>query len=458
MANRKKSNSKGRSSSSSSGRSSGLTKSQKRQAVAYAKSHTKGIVIAVCVILTIVIAAALIIYFFFPDLIKRFKDEYAEYTGLFYKDSNDDDPSNVTPVVSAPVEEGDLTEISSSAFSIHFLELGNKYAGDCTLIKCGNTEVLIDAGSRKNSAGVIDGYIKQYCNDSVLEYVIATHAHQDHIAGFVGTADSKGILYRDSEYTIGTIIQFSGHNTNSGIYKEYVAAVEYAEAKGAVAYSALDCWNGTGKKATQTDPDDKRSARRSYDLSAAGDGSLTLNVLYNYYYDHKTDDENDYSVCVLLTHTEDGNATNYLFTGDLEGKGEGYLVDYNELPEVELFKGGHHGSKTSSTEKLLSKIKPKHVAVCCCAGATEYTKNHDNTFPTQAFLDRICKYTDKVYVTSLCLDYNKTGSEAFTSMNGNIVFYYNEKKLKLWCSNNTTVLKDTQWFKENRKPWGGAGG
>ena len=34
-------------------------------------------------------------------------------------------------------------------------------------------------------------------------------------------------------------------------------------------------------------------------------------------------------------------------------------------------------------------------------------------------------------------------------MNGNIVFYYKDE-LKLYCSNNTTVLKDTVWFKENR--------
>lgn len=40
-------------------------------------------------------------------------------------------------------------------------------------------------------------------------------------------------------------------------------------------------------------------------------------------------------------------------------------------------------------------------------------------------------------------------------MNGNIVFYVDDRgKLLLYCSNNTTILKDTEWFKENRT-WNG---
>ncbi len=435
MAN-KKSNGKGKSTSSK-GRSKAQRQAEK-EAVEFIGNHKKGVAAAVGIILVILIAAALIIYFCFPNLWKKATDAYLDYTRLFYGDSKDDDPEGTVAKAPQNIESADQTQITESEFSIHFLELGNKYAGDCTLIKCGDTEVLIDAGSRTNSATTIKTYVDRYCTDGKLEYVIATHAHQDHIAGFVGTgsgSNKSGILYK---YEIGTIIQFAGHNTSSGIYNSYVSAVSYAESNGAKAYTALQCWNNSD------------GAQRSYDLSAAGDGSLTLNVLYNYYYENETADENDYSVCVLLTHTAGGNTSHYLFTGDLEGKGEEYLVDRNNLPEVELFKGGHHGSKTSSTDKLLKVIKPKRVAVCCCAGATEYTTNHDNTFPTQAFIDRISKYTEAVYVTSLCIDY-KGGQ--FTSMNGDIVFMYIDNQLKLWCSNNTKKLKDTEWFAANRKGW-----
>ena len=67
-------------------------------------------------------------------------------------------------------------------------------------------DVLIDAGSRKNSAKAITEYVNQFCDDGILEYVIATHAHQDHIAGFVGTKEIPGIF---DAYECQTIIDFS---------------------------------------------------------------------------------------------------------------------------------------------------------------------------------------------------------------------------------------------------------
>ena len=272
---------------------------------------------------------------------------------------------------------GTKEDIVGAKFSIHFLELGNQYTGDCTLIKCGNTEVLIDAGSRQNSAATIKQYVDKYCTDGVLEYVIATHAHQDHIAGFVGNKNGDsytGILY---QYKIGTLIQFGGTGATSQIYKNYCTAVEYAESNGTTVYTATQCWY------------ERDGAKKQYFLDE--NHTLSMNILYNYYYDHDTKEENDYSVCMLLTNVDGNNTYNYLFTGDLEEKGESYLVENNELPEVELFKGGHHGSYTASTEKLLSVIKPKAVAVCCCAGSTEYTKTPENTFPAQTFINRVAK-------------------------------------------------------------------
>ncbi|MGN1060383.1 MAG: ComEC/Rec2 family competence protein [Candidatus Coproplasma sp.] len=393
----------------------------------------------IAVLVAIILAAVLIVYFFFPDVFKRFENAYLNYVQTLYYDSNDDDPEGTNGANAVLAPDGDLEEIKAGDFSIHFLELGNKYAGDCTLIDCGDTEILIDAGSRKSSATTIKSYVDQYC-DGKLEYVVATHAHQDHIAAFVGTGSGNaktGILYN---YEVGTLIQFSRHNSTAGIYTSYVEAVDYVRGKGTTVINAGDLFEN-GKPIGNSNV---------FDIS--GDGKLTLTVLYNYYYDNDTADENDYSVCTLLTYKEsETQISHYLFTGDLEGEGESKLVQNNTLPEVVLFKGAHHGSKTSSTDQLLSVIKPKYVAVCACAGSTEYTTNNDNTFPTQAFIDRVSVYTDAVYCTSICYDY-KAGN--FGSMNGNIVFYYmsaqTTDKFKLYCSNNTTKLKDTEWFKQNR--------
>lgn len=328
---------------------------------------------------------------------------------------------------------GGTPDIVTESLSIHFLKTGNKYTGDCTLIKTGNTEILIDAGSRQNSAKTIKNYVDEYCTDGVLEYVIATHADQDHIAGFVGLSSSggnDGILY---EYDVTTLIQFPltgkepfTEKGNKTLYGKYLDAVEYAKGNGTAVYTALECWNG------------ENGAARSYTL---GEG-ITINFLYQKYYETATNDENDYSVCMLLTQ----GTQNFLFTGDLEHKGEASLVEHNDLPECVLYKGGHHGSPTSSTDALLSVIKPQIVCVCCCCGSTEYTDNMANVFPAQAFVDRVAPYTDRVYVTTMVAD----NADGFASMNGNIVVSSDGKDVTVRCSNNDILLKDTDWFKENR--------
>lgn len=344
--------------------------------------------------------------------------------------------------------DGDEAEIAEAGLSVHFLELGNANAGDCTLIKCGNTEVLIDAGSKRNSTDTVKSYINKYCTDGKIEYVIATHAHEDHIAALVGNENKNdGILY---SYEIGTVIQFAQHNTTSKIYNDYVTAVNYAESNGATIYTALQCWNNSG------------GAQRAYYLDT--EKTVSLNILYQKYYESKSSGENDYSVCTLLTQSVSENtAYNYLFTGDLEKAGEESLAASNDLPQCKLFKGGHHGSSTSSNDVLLEKIKPENIAICTCAGTYEYAKKPNaefpesqaklSTFPTQKALDRMAKYTDRIYVTTLGILKDDYSTETFVSMNGNIVFYYKDE-LKLYCSNNTTVLKDSEWFKANRT-WNG---
>ena len=314
--------------------------------------------------------------------------------------------------------------ITSDTFSIHFLELGNKYTGDSIYIKAGETDILIDAGSRGNSAKAICDYVDNYCTDGTLEYVIATHAHQDHIAGFVGTSSIPGIF---DYYKCENIIDFALTNATSQVYNNYVAKRDNeVTSDGAKHYTALECYNN------------QNGAQRSYEIAEG----ITMDILYNYFYDHETKDENDYSVCVLFN---DG-VNNYLFTGDLEAEGEQKLVEHNDLPQCKVFKAGHHGSPTSSSEDLLAVIQPEIVCVCCCTGSDEYTSNNLNMFPSQAFIDRVAVYTDLIYATTIV----STNKEGFESLNGDIVVSLNEGVVVVNCSNNNTILKETDWFKENR--------
>ena len=167
------------------------------------------------------------------------------------------------------IEEQQQTQVASGDLNIHFLELGNANTGDCTLIDVGNTEVLIDAGSKRNSANTVVNYIKNYCEDGVLEYVIATHAHEDHIAAFVGSESNKkdGVL---ENFEVGTIIDYAQKKTTSNISKEYEALRDSLVAnKGTKHYTALECWNNAN------------GAQRSYTL----DEGITMSILYQKYYE-----------------------------------------------------------------------------------------------------------------------------------------------------------------------------
>ena len=321
-------------------------------------------------------------------------------------------------------ETGGDTYVSGD-LSIHFMELGNEYAGDSIYIKAGDTDILIDAGSRPSSTDTTAAYIDRYCTDGVLEYVIATHADRDHIAGFAGSSSSPSIFER---YECEVIIDFPRTNSDTKTYQTYIEQRDAEEAAGAVHYTALECWNEEG------------GAQRTYQVSEG----VEMEILYNYYYENSSDDENNYSVCLLFNQGD----RHFLFTGDLEEEGEEYLVQYNDLPAVELFKAGHHGSKTSSNEALLSVIRPKIVCVCCCAGNQEYATNPKHSFPAQEAIDRIAEYTDRVYVTSLG---SWEDSSHVEPLNGTIkVTSSLQTGIEVECSHSNDVLKLQPWFKENR--------
>lgn len=331
-------------------------------------------------------------------------------------------------------------------FQIHFMMLGNDKAGDSVYIKAGETDVLIDAGSRKGSSNTTLTYMDQYVKDNKLEYVIMTHGDQDHIEAF------PNIL---NKYSADNIIYNERTNKNTNAYKNTISAFEKQQKNGANIYYASNCWNN------------EDGASRDIKLS----DKVTMSILYNKYYYETHNDENNYSVCTMFTYDSGTEKHYFMFTGDLEAEGEEAMAKYYDgstaektLPEVDLFKAGHHGSKTSSNECLLSIIKPKMCVVSCCCGTNEYTAITDNQFPTQEFITRISKYTDNVYVTSIYDTYeiatkgandnapgvaiggNYIKTSGYKEMNGNIIVSCSDGGIGLCASNNLIKLKDSEWF------------
>ena len=302
--------------------------------------------------------------------------------------------------------------------SFHFMVLGNGYSGDCIYVKAGDNDILIDGGSDYDSIDAITSYVNRFVSDNKLEYVIATHAHLDHIACLAGKKNGTSLF---DVYDVGTIIDFPKTNATSAVYNRYVQERDDEVEQGAKHYTALECYKN------------QNGGQRVYELTA--DGNVKMEILYNPYYEQKTTNENNYSVCVQFLH---GNERKFLFTGDLEEEGEQYLVDNNALSQVKLFKAGHHASYTASNDCLLEVIRPEIYVICGSAG-----DQYD--FPHQETINRIAKYTSEVYITT------QTTANGYQAYNGDIVVSSSAQSgITVTCSNIKEKLKDTNWFKANR--------
>lgn len=68
-----------------------------------------------------------------------------------------------------------------SSFEIHYIDVGQ---ADSALVICDGEAMLIDGGNSEDSS-LIYAYLEQHGVDH-LEYVVATHAHEDHCGGLAG--------------------------------------------------------------------------------------------------------------------------------------------------------------------------------------------------------------------------------------------------------------------------------
>lgn len=98
------------------------------------------------------------------------------------------------------------------------------------------------------------------------------------------------------------------------------------------------------------------------------------------------EDENDSSQVYLANYQN----INILLTGDASIKTEENILSKYDLPEIDILKVGHHGSKTSSGKNLIEIIKPKYSLI---------SVGNENKFghPNQEVLNNLKK--SKVYRT-----------------------------------------------------------
>ncbi len=90
-----------------------------------------------------------------------------------------------------------------------------------------------------------------------------------------------------------------------------------------------------------------------------GVGGVRLEVLYPTRWDSERD-ANDNSLVLRLVHGK----VSILLAGDLEALAEADLAQSGAPLEATLLKAPHHGSRTSSTDAFLRRVRPRHVVFC----------------------------------------------------------------------------------------------
>lgn len=96
-------------------------------------------------------------------------------------------------------------------------------------------------------------------------------------------------------------------------------------------------------------------------------GEITLFSL-----NHDLGEENDSSTVLLGTFRE----MTFLLMGDSSIRTEESLQKNYNFPSIDLLKVGHHGSKTSTSEKFLKEIRPK-LALISCGESNKFGHPHE---------------------------------------------------------------------------------
>ena len=113
---------------------------------------------------------------------------------------------------------------------------------------------------------------------------------------------------------------------------------------------------------------------------------------------------NNNSIVLKITYSN----VSFLFTGDAEKQEESEIIDSGSNLKADVMKIGHHGSKTSTSQKFLDCVRPKYAVIS--VGPDR------NNLPKEEVLNRLDKMGIDVYRTDL---------------SGNIIFSSNGKEIKV---------------------------
>ena len=278
------------------------------------------------------------------------------FGSIFYflepSQANPNTPTPTPEIVQANQEIQDGEKLQ-----IWFLDVGQ---ADSILIQDNDTYMLIDAGNNEDGEKLVSYF--QSSGIESFQYVIGTHAHEDHIGGMNDIIDN---------FNIGTFYMPDAITTTA----TFESVLDSLEAKNI---------------AFQTPTVDS-----TFEL-----GDATIDVLYV-----GTDDTdlNNTSIVLKLTY---GN-TSILFMGDAEKEVE-TIIEKKDI-SADVLKVGHHGSNTSSSKTFLEKVNPNYAIISVGTG-------NSYGHPSNTTIQNLENLNTKIYRT------DESGTIIMTTDGTNITF------------------------------------
>ncbi len=254
-------------------------------------------------------------------------------------------------------KENPVEVTTDNKLKVYFIDVGQ---GDSILLTINNHNMLIDSGNY-NDRFKLTKYFKSL-GINKFDYVIGTHAHEDHIGS---------MSYIIKKFDIDHYIMPSTKTD----YNSYTYTIK-----------ALD------KKEMGVEEPKIDSIIKLDEVSCK-----------YLYYDNNEEDLNNNSIIMKCTFFNNS----YLFTGDTTSDVEKMIFDKDLKSDV--LKIAHHGSRYSSSAQFLEQVNPKYAIITCEEG-NEYG------YPHKVTLDKLNSKNIKIFRT----DYD--GTIISTSDGNNISF------------------------------------
>ena len=194
-----------------------------------------------------------------------------------------------------------------------FIDVGQ---ADSALLTCGDESLLIDGGNVDDSSTVYTVLKKNGVTH--LDYVVCTHAHEDHVGGLSGALEAC---------TAGTV---------------YCPVTDY---------DSKAFRNFSDRVAEQNCELTVPKAGETFALGGAEVEFLAC--------DPEAEDTNNTSIVLRVSY----GATSFLFMADAETPVEQALLDAGTDLSATVLKVGHHGSSTSTSYRFLNEVMPRYAVI-----------------------------------------------------------------------------------------------